>query len=233
MLLELCRCPEAHYRSFSFMVPPRSLLRVAFPNRPWTVALDTGACAEKPSAPGTLSQKPNSVETGMGFVSSVQGSPSTFNCYRFNGAGMVGTDRNNGSLPILYFSDNQVESRLYRKRDRLQFKEITDSAGLDDKGWATGVTFVDVNVGAREQGLETDVDPGDLDMVISRIDQPAVLYKNTARASSFLNVRLNGHPRRLMKNSAQTLPVPTGRRMSAQRSHEGMTSRAPYPLCTE
>lgn len=49
-------------------------------------------------------------------------------------------------MPDIYFAGNQVRDRLYLNLGNLKFKDITESAGILDKGgWSTGVNFVDIN----------------------------------------------------------------------------------------
>ena len=64
----------------------------------------------------------------------------------YSGAGVGIGDINNDGLPDIYFCGNQVRDRLYLNLGNLQFKDITDSAGILNKGgWSTGVNFVDIN----------------------------------------------------------------------------------------
>ncbi len=64
----------------------------------------------------------------------------------YSGAGVGIGDINNDGLPDIYFCGNQVRDRLYLNLGNLQFKDITESAGILNKGgWSTGVNFVDIN----------------------------------------------------------------------------------------
>ena len=64
----------------------------------------------------------------------------------YSGAGAGIGDINNDGLPDIYFCGNQVRDRLYLNLGNLQFKDITESAGILNKGgWSTGVNFADIN----------------------------------------------------------------------------------------
>ena len=65
--------------------------------------------------------------------------------YIYNGAGVGTGDINNDGLPDLFFGGNQVPSRLYLNKGNMTFKDITESAGIFKKGWATGISFIDIN----------------------------------------------------------------------------------------
>lgn len=65
--------------------------------------------------------------------------------YIYNGGGVGVLDVNNDGLADIYFAGNDVNSKLYLNKGNLQFEDITQSAGLDDVFWATGVSVVDIN----------------------------------------------------------------------------------------
>jgi hypothetical protein len=71
--------------------------------------------------------------------------------YYYNGAGVAVGDLNGDDLPDLYFTANMGPNRLYLNRGDLRFEDVTDRAGVAGRvgGWATGVTFVDVNADGR------------------------------------------------------------------------------------
>ncbi len=65
--------------------------------------------------------------------------------YIYNGGGVAIGDFNNDELPDVFFSGNQVSSRLYINRSNFKFHDVTEQAGVHDSSWCTGVATVDIN----------------------------------------------------------------------------------------
>ncbi len=66
--------------------------------------------------------------------------------YYYNGGGVAAADVNSDGLPDLYFTSNQGPDKLYLNLGGLQFRDITEEAGIDNNGnWTTGVSHVDIN----------------------------------------------------------------------------------------
>lgn len=91
----------------------------------------------------------NTLESGIEFRNDLtfteKLNPYTYRNF-YNGAGVAIGDINNDGLPDIYFSGNQVDNKLYLNLGNLQFKDITEKAGVTCPGvWSTGVTFVDIN----------------------------------------------------------------------------------------
>ncbi len=63
----------------------------------------------------------------------------------YTGAGVAVGDVNNDGLVDVYFSGNVVSGRLYLNKGDLKFEDISESAGIINDSWGTGVTMVDIN----------------------------------------------------------------------------------------
>ena len=87
-------------------------------------------------------------ESGVSFENTIQ-EDEDYNMFSFyylyNGGGVSVGDVNGDDRPDLYFTGNMVSSRLYLNQGGLEFKDVTEEAGVGTEGWATGTTFVDIN----------------------------------------------------------------------------------------
>jgi len=88
-------------------------------------------------------------DSGIDFENSIEESPSLniMNYeYMYNGGGVAIGDVNGDGLPDIYFTANTKPNKLYLNLGHLQFRDITEAAGVAGKsGWKTGVTMCDVN----------------------------------------------------------------------------------------
>jgi hypothetical protein len=68
----------------------------------------------------------------------------------YNGGGVGVGDFNHDGLPDLYFTGNEVSSRLYLNKGNFTFNDVTDVAGVNGEGkWCRGVAVVDINNDGR------------------------------------------------------------------------------------
>ncbi|ULQ56399.1 VCBS repeat-containing protein [Flavihumibacter rivuli] len=105
--------------------------------------------------------------TGLDFANNLQSTPD-FNMFKYmyfyNGAGVGAGDFNNDGRIDVFFASNQGRNRLFLNDGGLQFKDVTEKAGIPDDGaWSTGVSVVDIN------------DDGLLDIYVCRVGQYEVL----------------------------------------------------------
>ena len=104
------------------------------------------SCKEKP-----LFERLDSSDTGITFANTITES-DTLNVldfeYIYNGGGVGVGDVNNDGLSDVFFSGNQVPSRLYINRSTpgtIRFEDITQQVGIAHTSWSTGVSLVDIN----------------------------------------------------------------------------------------
>ncbi len=103
------------------------------------------ACGDKS---GSLFREVSSADSGLTFRNDIE-SDSSFNIlsymYFYNGGGVASGDVNNDGLIDLFFTGNQTSCRLYLNLGNLQFRDVTQSAGLLTDFWATGAVMEDIN----------------------------------------------------------------------------------------
>jgi hypothetical protein len=90
----------------------------------------------------------SSESSGIHFRNDIHDSDSSYsfiNEFGYMGGGVGIGDFNNDGLKDIFFSGNQVSSRLYINKGNNQFEDITGKAGVGTTVWATGVSIVDIN----------------------------------------------------------------------------------------
>ncbi len=66
--------------------------------------------------------------------------------YVYNGSGVGVGDFNNDGLQDLFFTGNQVENKLYLNEGDFGFKDVSETAKIQNKGkWCAGAVVVDIN----------------------------------------------------------------------------------------
>jgi hypothetical protein len=103
-------------------------------------------CKQRPSE--TLFTQLPSATTGIHFNNVVNETDSThsfINEFGYMGGGVGIGDFNNDGLKDIFFTGNQVSSRLYINKGQHHFEDITAKAGVGTNVWATGVSIADVN----------------------------------------------------------------------------------------
>jgi len=89
-----------------------------------------------------------SEKTGIHFSNSIDETKmpgDALNEFAYMGGGVGILDVNNDGLKDIFFSGNQVSSKLYLNKGNNHFEDITLSAGVGTTGWITGVSIVDIN----------------------------------------------------------------------------------------
>jgi hypothetical protein len=90
-----------------------------------------------------------SSHTGINFINKIY-EDQNLNFYKYtylyNGGGVAIGDINNDGLNDIYFSASTSYNRLYLNLGNLQFRDITESAGVSgDQGVKSGVNMIDIN----------------------------------------------------------------------------------------
>ena len=87
-------------------------------------------------------------QSGIHFNNDIQDNDSSLsfiNEFGYMGGGVGIGDFNNDGLKDIFFTGNQVSSRLYINKGNNQFEDITAKAGVDTDVWCTGVSIADIN----------------------------------------------------------------------------------------
>lgn len=116
--------------------------------RTWLAWIIMACCCSCNSTP-TLFTPISSSHSGIRFSNTITENDSinpldVVNIY--NGGGVGIGDFNGDGLQDIYFTGNQVSSKLYINRGDFRFDDVTDAANAAGMGrWARGVSVVDIN----------------------------------------------------------------------------------------
>lgn len=96
----------------------------------------------------TLFTQLSATTSGIHFSNDIHDNDSSYsfiNEFGYMGGGVGIGDFNNDGRKDIFFSGNQVSSRLYINKGDNQFDDITAKAGIGTNVWCTGVSIVDIN----------------------------------------------------------------------------------------
>jgi hypothetical protein len=113
----------------------------------WPILLLLG-CRGGPESPAPVFKLLTPAHTRVSFANTITATDSLnalTDPYIYNGAGVAVGDIDNDGLPDIFLAGNMVSSRLYLNKGNMQFEDITTAAGVTTRGWATGVSLVDIN----------------------------------------------------------------------------------------
>lgn len=122
-------------------------------------------------------------DTGINFSNFM--SRSRTNLLIETGAGVALGDFDNDGWVDVYLTGSDIANRLYRNTGNFKFEDVTDSAGVDgrvndQKVWASGATFADID------------SDGDLDLYVCNMAAPNLLYVNQNDGTFVEQSRLAG-----------------------------------------
>lgn len=112
-----------------------------------TLLINSCGQQQKPSASVLFTRLPGE-ESGIHFKNTITESPDDSTLlleFAYMGGGVGIGDFNNDGLKDIYFTANQVSSRLYINKGNNRYEDITEKAGVATTAWATGVSIADVN----------------------------------------------------------------------------------------
>ena len=105
------------------------------------------SCQEQPDMP-PLFQAVAAEHSNIHFENTIIETDS-FNMYEFmniyTGGGVAIGDINRDGLEDIFFSGNNVPSKLYLNKGNLQFEDISQSAGISTDRWCAGAAMIDLN----------------------------------------------------------------------------------------
>ena len=106
-------------------------------------------CSDSEGTDGKLFHRISTKASGINFQNEILENDSINILsyeYLYNGGGVGIGDFNKDGLPDVFFSGNQVSSKIYLNEGDLTFRDFTESSFINTTGqWCTGVSIVDIN----------------------------------------------------------------------------------------
>ena len=126
----------------------------------------------------------------------------------------------NDVLELLHqMPSSAVSNQVFRNQSGTSFRNVTRTWGLDLPSNSNGAVTVD---------LDND---GDLDLVINRINEPALIYRNNTDGTAYLQVDLVGPPQNPSGIGARIeLQTTEGQQVQSLYSNRGYLSSGPTTL---
>lgn len=131
-------------------------------------AIEAHPLSARPKSGPTLFASLPPDQTGVNFINPIKNDHPGAYLYTTGlaGGGVAIGDFDSDGMPDLLLASQVGQTRLYRQLAPWKFQDVTEQAGLNRPGWATGVTFVDIN------------NDGKLDIYICHYASPNALYIN-------------------------------------------------------
>ena len=119
-------------------------------------------------------ERRRSEDTGIGFINDLREEGIAQNRVFMNGSDVAAGDVDADGLVDLYFSELEGPNKLYKKLGDLEFRDVTEEAGVGHRDYySTGA-------------IMTDVDGDDnLDIIVTTLGKGNTIYKNNGNGEFY------------------------------------------------